>query len=89
MALGFMAAMRRQGIRCPDDYVIIGFDNDTMAQVSDPPLSSVGNTPPKLGKTAADILLERLNGRTDLPRSIMIPSCLIVRESTGKAASDS
>ena len=89
MALGFMAAMRRQGVRCPDDYVIIGFDNDTMAQVSDPPLSSVGNTPPKLGKTAAGILLDRLNGRTNLAQSIMIPSRLIVRESTGKAASGS
>lgn len=89
MALGFMAAMRRHGRRCPEDYVIIGFDNDTMAQVSEPPLSSVGNSPPKLGKTAATLLLERLNGRTDMGQSIMVPSYLIVRESVGKTGTRS
>lgn len=84
MALGFMAAMRRQGHRCPEDYVIIGFDNDTMAQVSEPSLSSVGNSPPKLGKAAAGLLLDRLNGRTGLEHCIMLPSYLIIRESVGK-----
>lgn len=81
MALGFMAAMRHQGYRCPDDYVIIGFDNDTMSRVSEPPLSSVSNSPPKLGKTAALLLLKRLNGQSGSQRSIMIPSYLIQRES--------
>lgn len=40
-ALRFLTAMLKQGLRAPEDFVIVGFNNIDASHYSDPPLSTV------------------------------------------------
>ncbi|OZG67489.1 LacI family DNA-binding transcriptional regulator [Bifidobacterium eulemuris] len=82
MAVGFMAAMRRQGRHCPQDYSIAGFDNDLIGQISQPTLTTVRQSPALMGTRAARILFDRLKGERPAQDITTVPTSLIIREST-------
>ncbi|MCH9275106.1 LacI family transcriptional regulator [Bifidobacterium amazonense] len=84
MAAGFMAAMRARGVRCPDDYSLLGFDDGVVARICDPAIASINLSVPKLGAYAARILLRRLAGEP-VPGRITVPSSLTERASIADA----
>ena len=86
MAIGLIVALRRLGCECPRDVSVIGFDNDIMSMVSSPPLTTIHMSLSALGRGAADLLIQRLSG-TALSAAPTVPARLIIRQSTGKAAS--
>ena len=65
MALGAMTAIREAGSRIPEDIAVMGFDDIFASRVVTPPLSTVNQFQDELGRSAAAMLLERLN---ELPR---------------------
>ena len=88
MAIGLIVALRRLGCECPRDVSVIGFDNDIMSMVSSPPLTTIHMSLSALGRGAADLLIQRLSGAA-LSAAPTVPARLIIRQSTGKAASAS
>ena len=82
MAIGFIAAMRRKGYDCPEDFIIAGFDNDSIAQLSFPPLTSVRQSSASLGAEAAALLIEHLHGPQSQISQLTVSTSLAVREST-------
>ena len=88
MAIGLIVALRRLGCECPRDVSVIGFDNDIMSMVSSPPLTTIHMSLSVLGRGAADLLIQRLSGAA-LSAAPTVPARLIIRQSTGKTASDS
>ena len=86
MAIGLIVALRRLGCECPRDVSVIGFDNDIMSMVSSPPLTTIHMSLSVLGRGAADLLIQRLSGAV-LSTAPTVPARLIIRQSTGKAAS--
>ena len=88
MAIGLIVALRRLGCECPRDVSVIGFDNDIMSMVSSPPLTTIHMSLSVLGRGAADLLIQRLSGAV-LSAAPTVPARLIIRQSTGKAASAS
>ena len=86
MAIGLIVALRRLGCECPRDVSVIGFDNDIMSMVSSPPLTTIHMSLSALGRGAADLLIQRLSGAV-LSAAPTVPARLIIRQSTGKAAS--
>jgi DNA-binding LacI/PurR family transcriptional regulator len=66
----------------PEDVSVIGFDDIAMAEVVDPPLTTIRQPRRSLGREAARVLLEGLDG-TSPPRKRHLPYELIIRESTG------
>lgn len=84
MAIGFMAAMRRRGKEAPRDYQIIGFDDDIVARVSEPTLTSIRVSLPILASRAARLLFARINGERQDAELFRIPSALVLRGSTGR-----
>ncbi|WP_288804145.1 LacI family DNA-binding transcriptional regulator [uncultured Bifidobacterium sp.] len=86
MAIGLIVALRRLGCECPRDVSVIGFDNDIMSMVSSPPLTTIHMSLSALGRGAADLLIQRLSGAA-LSAAPTVPARLIIRQSTGKAAS--
>lgn len=82
MAMGAMMAIRETGLRVPDDIAVAGFDDITVARLLHPPLTSVAQFPEQLGRRAAEMLFERLNGTvTGLGRREEMPYRLMIRES--------
>lgn len=82
MALGALAAAREAGISVPYQLSVVGFDDIELAVFSSPPLTTVAQPKQKMGRMAADLLLERLEqGREQVHRVILDPE-LMVRAST-------
>lgn len=81
LALALMDALRRLGIRVPNDVGIVGFDGIPFAEFSNPRLTTVATPLFELGRLAASSLIEAIQtGR--LPEAVVLPVQLIIREST-------
>ncbi len=80
-AIGAMRALQESGLRIPEDVSIIGIDDIDMAQYLSPMLTTVHVPLDEMGKTAAKILIDRIQGGHSLPMRITMPFYLAIRES--------
>jgi len=60
VAFGALKALKESNITCPDTVALVGFSETEMAQLVEPPLTSVEQPTFKMGETAANILLEQI-----------------------------
>lgn len=82
MAMGALVALRDAGYRVPEDIAVLGFDNIPTAKLVSPPLTTVSQSQDQMGRRAAEMLFERLNGHATLPgRCEELPFEIIVRDS--------
>ncbi len=82
MAMGAYRAVRRAGLRIPDDISVIGFDNqDQIAPWLDPPLTTVQLPHEAMGRWAVEHLLRVLSGETEGPHQQRMDCPLVVRDS--------
>jgi DNA-binding LacI/PurR family transcriptional regulator len=82
MAMGALVALRRAGLRVPEDVAIVGFDNIPGSDVTEPPLTTVDQDHATLGRTVVELLDSQLASSpppAGLPA--MVPPRLIPRES--------
>ncbi len=82
MALGVISAARRFGRDCPGSIAVMGFDDIRFAQSAIPPLSTIRQPMTEIGREAARLLLNVLNGLGDTPVEVVLPYEICVREST-------
>ena len=80
-AIGALRALHKAGCRVPADVSVAGFDDLQIAPFLEPPLTTVRQPKTEMGRRAATILLELLEGK-ELEAQITVPGELIVREST-------
>jgi LacI family transcriptional regulator len=80
MARGALTVLRAAGLRVPDDVAIVGFDDSSVAQSTDPQLTTVRQPMYAQGEAMAGVLLSRLAGRGPEHLTIL-PTELVVRES--------
>lgn len=62
ITLGFITAARERGMRIPEDIDVFGFDSVETCSMMKPPLPVVHQPEQLIGKTAAQFLLDRLDG---------------------------
>ena len=84
MALGALSWAKRQGLKVPEDLSIIGFDNISLAEFCDPPLTTVSQPRFDIGREAMLLLLNQLSGQFVDSGSRLLDCELIVRGSTSK-----
>ncbi|MFU0887683.1 DNA-binding transcriptional regulator CytR [Kluyvera sichuanensis] len=84
MALGALSYAKRQGLKVPDDLSIIGFDNISLAEFCDPPLTTVAQPRFDIGREAMLLLLNQLSGQFVDSGSRLLDCELIIRGSTSK-----
>ena len=71
------------GLCVPDDISIVGYDDMDIATYLPTPLTTVAQDAFTIGKQAAALLIERIEGwYSGTPRSVLIPTELRVRAST-------
>ncbi len=86
LAVGAIRAAKDRGLCLPDDLAITGFDDIPFARDLDPALTTVHVPKALMGELAARKIIERL-GNPDLPPVIQtVPTALVVRASSGTAA---
>jgi hypothetical protein len=82
VALWFMEAVGDHGLSVPDDISVIGFDNIPESETAPVPLSTVRVPYYEIGKTAVEVLMEKIKTGCDLPPR-MLPAVYVMRKSAG------
>jgi len=81
-AIGAMRAFQEAGLNVPRDISVVGFDDISLASFSIPPLTTVRQPLLKMGRIAAQTLLDRIEERASFVSEIAIEPELVVRTST-------
>jgi len=81
MAIGVIERLRVEGVKVPEDIAVIGFDDIEISTFVNPPLTTVKQPIYEIGRTAAKILLDLINGKIEVPVHKMLKTELIERES--------
>lgn len=72
---------KKRNLKVPEDFQLVGYDNNELSEFTTPTLSTIDQQPELIGKTAAERLLEMINGRKTTENSL-IDIKTIKREST-------
>lgn len=59
LTVGALRALHAGGHSIPDEVGVVGFDDTPWAQVTQPPLTTIGQPTESVGRVAAELLLER------------------------------
>ncbi|MGX5731378.1 LacI family DNA-binding transcriptional regulator [Pseudoxanthomonas beigongshangi] len=86
MALGMLAACRDMGIRVPEDFSIVGFDDLASSRYLNPPLTTISQPMREIGVRAVKLLLAIIEG-VDVPHQQTLEFSLMLRGSTAAPAS--
>jgi len=82
LAIGGLLAALDAGLSVPEDVAVMGFDDAPEATILRPRLTTVRKNIELLGKTAIDLLLERIDCEHLLPaRQVAVEFELVLRES--------
>ena len=81
MAMTVVSTLRRLGRRVPEDVLVVGYDDITLAAHFLPPLSTVRQPIEAAGEALVELLLEQMAGAPR--RSALLPTELVVRQSSG------
>ena len=84
MAVGVLQAARRDGLAVPEALSVIGFDDQRIGSLHDPPLTTIAVPKVELGRAAMSLLLDRLEGRELRARVTVLPTALLVRGTTSR-----
>lgn len=82
MAIGALCAVKAAGLRVPDDISIIGFDDQRIANICDPGLTTIRIPTAEIGYRSM-MTLDRLLTRAEFDPDVVLETQLIVRASTG------
>jgi DNA-binding LacI/PurR family transcriptional regulator len=79
MAIAAMDVIREHGRRVPEDVAVVGYDDLSIAEHSNPPLTTIRQNIPLAGKLLAQNLIQYL--QTGVVTNVSIPVELVVRKS--------
>lgn len=82
MLIGVIRAASQLGLRIPEDVSIASFDDIELATYTTPPLTSVAQPKQEIGHMAVTMLLDRMKDPALAPRRNILPTRLVIREST-------
>ncbi len=87
LALGITNYLLKEGLTVPGDISILGFDNVAYAESALVPLSTVSQTPYKLGFTMGEQMIAELNAdETHLHQHVVFQPQIVERASTARRA---
>jgi DNA-binding LacI/PurR family transcriptional regulator len=82
LALEVVAAARFLRRRVPEDFAVAGFDDDPLLGNVAVPLTTVAQPRDRMGRVAARLVVERIEGRRTETSRVVLPTRLVVRRST-------
>ena len=84
MAIGFISALNRKGVRTPQDVSVVGFDDIDIAPHFIPALTTIRQPTELIGSTAAKLLIDTIRSEAahSTHQPIVLPVELIVRKSS-------
>ncbi len=84
-AIGAIRALHDDGLRCPEDVSVLGFDDILGAAYHTPSLTTIRQPLREMGEAASELLLRRIRDpQAPYPQEVVLRPELIVRESTSR-----
>ncbi len=82
ITLGAITAIHKAGLSIPDDIAIAGFDDTVWMPFIDLGVTVISQPTYEIGRTAAELLFQRMTDSTRSTREVVLNGTLIVRGST-------
>ncbi|WP_455662484.1 LacI family DNA-binding transcriptional regulator [Pradoshia sp.] len=82
LAIGCLKALHEENIPIPERVNIIGLNDTSIAKFVYPALSTIKVHTELMGETAVSLLLERMTDDRSVPKKVVIPTELIIRDSS-------
>jgi LacI family transcriptional regulator len=86
IAFGVLAALREAGLECPRDVSVVGFDNLDESDMTSPTLTTVDQFAYQVGSQAAQAIIDRVTGKGNGQRQIVLSPELRIKQSTAPPA---
>lgn len=84
VAIGAFQRIKEAGLKIPEDIGILGFSNNKITSLVDPPITTVNQPSYEMGKKAAEILIDLIKHKNKIREAstIILEAELIIRDST-------
>ncbi|MFL5704400.1 MAG: substrate-binding domain-containing protein, partial [Ktedonobacteraceae bacterium] len=82
IAAGALQAIRERNLNMPDDIALVTFDETTWAALVQPAITLIAQPTYEIGKTAAELLLQRIADPGRSTRQVILKGQLVVRGSS-------
>jgi LacI family transcriptional regulator len=82
IAVGAMDAIKQRGLSIPKDISVVGFDDIGLASEVNPFLTTIHVPKRRMGIMAVQSLLQIIRGKAEPAKKILVPTRLVVRDST-------
>jgi LacI family transcriptional regulator len=82
-AIGAITKLKELNVKVPEDLAVVGFDNISIAQWYDPPLTTVDQPRHQIGERAMQELLKRFENPGAPAEVVTLETSLIIRHSSG------
>ena len=83
MAIGALRALREANLRVPEDVAVIGYDDVPLANMTEPPLTTIRQSIQNMGTIAVKTLVEIIRNPNGGRQHILVDTELVIRESCG------
>jgi LacI family fructose operon transcriptional repressor len=84
LTAGAFQAIRDSGLKVPEDVAIVGFDETTWGVLVDPPITVIAQPTAEIGRTATELLFERIREPAHSSRKVILKGSLMERNSSIK-----
>ncbi|MEW6285441.1 MAG: LacI family DNA-binding transcriptional regulator [Chloroflexota bacterium] len=86
LTAGAFQAIRDRRLKVPDDVALVGFDETTWGALVDPPITLIAQPTEEIGRTATELLFQRIEEPSRSPRTVILKGKLIARGSSAPRA---
>jgi DNA-binding LacI/PurR family transcriptional regulator len=82
VAIGAFQRIKEANLKIPDDIAIMGFSNNKITSLVDPPLTTVDQPSFEMGKKSAEICIKMIEDKIIDRKTLILETKLIIRGST-------
>jgi len=83
LTAGAFQAIRDCGLTVPDEIALVGFDETTWGALVDPPITLIAQPTEEIGRTATELLFQRISEPERAPKTVILKGKMLVRNSSG------
>jgi LacI family fructose operon transcriptional repressor len=82
LTAGAFQAIRDCGLAVPGEVALVGFDETTWGALVDPPITVIAQPTEEIGRTATELLFQRINESERTTKTVILKGKLLVRGSS-------